>query len=82
MTYLEQNIESFPEKYFKVPPGKEFDYDSHSYLMARIETLNELVENLTEGNQVDADEGLINMLSQVIGSMLYQAKQIMEAGEK
>ena len=82
MTYLEENIDDYPDKYFKVPPSEEMDTYAHDLLIGRIEVLNELMGDITDGCKVDATDRLIATFSHIIGSMLYQANQIRKAVKK
>lgn len=77
-----RNLEGSPDKYFVVPPGKEFDYDAHGILMEQLEILNNTISNMTSSSEPVDKEYYVSVLSNIMGSLLYQAKEIVEAGEK
>lgn len=79
----EHNLEGEPEKYFTVPDGQPFDSDTYETIMDRIEFLNKCSEDLADGCEISfGNEYTISFFSHMISTYLYQAKALMEAGEK
>ncbi len=78
----ERNLEGLPLKYFNVPPGNDIDLEAHAILMDQIEAISGMLNNVFGSSEVCFDELLLNHLSDIMESLLFQARAIMEAGEK
>lgn len=78
----ERNLEGLPIKYFKVPPGNKIDYEACSILMDQIEAISGMLNDVLSSSEVCFDELLLNHLSDIMESLLFQARAIMKAGEK
>lgn len=76
-----KNLEGLPEKYFHVPVD-DYDSDAHDYLIEQIEAISAVIHSLSGGADVTDKEKTIYRLSSTMESLLYQARAIMEAGEK
>jgi len=79
---IERNLDGLPEKYFTVPPCEEIDLEAHGILMEQVEVLNKLIADASDGCAIVADDYWIACLSNIMSSLLFQAKLIMEAEEK
>ena len=77
----DRNLDGLPLKYFNVPPGNEFDYEACSVLMEQIQILNNTIANLTSGSDPVDTDYYVSILSNIMGSLLYQVTKLQEVGQ-
>jgi len=63
-------------------PCNEIDLEAHGILMEHVEVLNKLIADAADGCSIMADDYWIACLSNFMGSLLFQARLIMEAEKK
>ncbi len=69
-----------PENYFSVPKGED-DMDAYNTTMERIGVLTELLDAYLSCTD-PSDNDVSTVTIQIIDSLLFQARAIMETGEK